>query len=92
MGGICVSTIIGLYTYPHYDLVMNGPVTQIEKLSQIINIFNNLGICIDEKILTVFWMIARAFRNIVFEVLYFFVDLIWFIAGIIIIGDMLLIF
>lgn len=71
-GGICVSTIIGLYTYPHYDLVMNGPVTQIEKLSQIINIFNNLGIYIDEKILTAFWMIARAFRNIVFEVLYFF--------------------
>lgn len=26
-----ISLIIGLYNYPYYDLVINGPVTQIEK-------------------------------------------------------------
>ena len=67
-----ISLVIGLYTYPYYDLVLNGPVTQIEKLPKVINILNNFGINIDEKILTAFWMIARTIKSILFEVLYAF--------------------
>lgn len=26
-----LSTIVGLFNYPYYDLVLNGPVNQIEK-------------------------------------------------------------
>ena len=43
------SLIIELYTYPHYDLVLNGPVTQIEKLPKLIATLNNYGIYINEK-------------------------------------------
>ena len=72
LGGICISLIIGLYTYPYYDLVLNGSITQIEKLPKVINILNSLEIYIDEKILTAFWMIARTIKNAIFEVLYTF--------------------
>ena len=27
-----MSLIVGLYNYPYYDLIVNGPITQIEKL------------------------------------------------------------
>lgn len=67
-----ISLVIGLYSYPYYDLVLNGPVTQIEKLPKVINILNNFGINIDERILTAFWMIARTIKNALFEMLYTF--------------------
>ncbi len=72
LGGICVSLIIGLYTYPYYDLVMNGPITQIERLSKVINILNNFEIYIDEKILTILWMIQSRIKGALLEVLYTF--------------------
>lgn len=72
LGGICVSLIIGLYTYPYYDLVLNGPVTQIERLPKLINTLSNFGIFIDEKILTVIWMIQGRIKGALLEVLYTF--------------------
>lgn len=66
------SLIIGLYTYPHYDLVLNGPVTQIEKLPKLIATLNNYGIYINEKILIAFWMIARVVKGLLFDTFYTF--------------------
>ena len=67
-----ISLLIGLYTYPHYDLVLNGPVTQIEKLPKLIATLNNYGIYINEKILIAFWMIARTIKSVLLEALYTF--------------------
>lgn len=72
LGGMCVSLIIGLYTYPYYDLVLNGPVTQIEKLPKVINTLSNYEIYIDEKILTIIWMILRRIKGALLEILYTF--------------------
>lgn len=72
LGGMCVSLIIGLYTYPYYDLVLNGPVTQIEKLPKVINTLSNYEIYIDEKILTIIWMIARTIKSALLEIIYTF--------------------
>lgn len=72
LGGIGVSLIIGLYTYPYYDLILDGPVTQIEKLPKVINILSNFGIFIDEKILTIIWMIQGRIKGALLEVLYTF--------------------
>ena len=67
-----ISLVIGLYSYPYYDLVLNGPVTQVEKLPKVINILNNFGFYIDEKILIAFWMVARTIKGAFLEVLYTF--------------------
>lgn len=67
-----ISLIVGLYNYPYYDLVMNGPVTQIEKLPKLMAILDSFGINIDQKVLIAFWMIARAIKGLLFEIIYIF--------------------
>ena len=72
LGWGCVSLIIGLYTYPYYDFILNGPVTQIEKLPIVINILNNFEIYVNEKILTIIWMIQGRIKSFFLELLYAF--------------------
>ena len=72
LGGICISLIIGLYTYPYYDLILNGPITQIEKLPKVVKILNDFEIYIDEKILTILWIIQGRIKGALLEVLYTF--------------------
>ena len=67
-----ISLIIGLYNYPYYDLIINGPVTQIEKLPKLMAILDSFGINIDQKVLIAFWMIARAIKGLLFEIIYTF--------------------
>ncbi len=67
-----ISLIAGLYNYPYYDMVINGPVTQIEKLPKVMVFFNSLGIHIDQKILIAFWMIARVVKGLLFDSFYTF--------------------
>ena len=67
-----ISLIIGLYNYPYYDLVINGPVTQIEKLPKVMAFLDGFGINIDQEVLIAFWMIARAVKGLLFEVIYTF--------------------
>lgn len=67
-----ISLIIGLYNYPYYDLVINGPVTQIEKLPKVMSFLDSLGINIDQKILIAFWMVARVLKGLLFDTFYIF--------------------
>lgn len=67
-----ISLIIGLYNYPYYDLVINGPVTQIEKLPKVMAFLDGYGINIDQKVLIAFWMIARVIKGLLFESIYTF--------------------
>ena len=39
IGVSLASLLLGLYTYPYWDLVLNGPVEQIEKLPKILAFF-----------------------------------------------------
>lgn len=67
-----ISLLVGLYNYPYYDLIVNGPVTQIEKLPKVIEILNSFGIDIDVKLLTALWMVARTIKGLLFDVVYAF--------------------
>ena len=72
LGGICLSTIIGVIDYPYYDLIINAPVVQIEKLQIVIGVLNKFGINTDEQVLTIFWIAIRSLKNIIFEFIYTF--------------------
>lgn len=67
-----ISLIIGLYNYQYYDLVISGPVTQIEKLPKLIELLKGFGINADAKLLTALWMIARVIKGVLSEVIYAF--------------------
>ncbi len=69
---IILSLIFGLYNYPYYDLVINGPLNQIEKLPKVLNILQQLGINIDEKLIVALWMIVRTIKNLLLEIVYTF--------------------
>lgn len=69
---LLVSLINGLYNFPYYNLIENGPITQIEKLPILIKFLANFDIQIDSKSLISFWMILRVIKGVFFEVLYTF--------------------
>lgn len=69
---IFISIIIGLYNYPYYDLVMNGPMLQIEKFSKIITFIKSLGLDIDLRLIMPFWVIVRSLKEVILEILFAF--------------------
>ena len=69
---IFISLIIGLYNYPYYDLLINGPITQMEKISSFITIIDYLCIDIDSKMLVTFWWITKSLKDLILEIIYAF--------------------
>ena len=69
---IIISLLFGLMNYPYYDLVLNGPIMQIDKLPKVISSLNKLGIYIDVNILIAFWMVARIVKSVLLEITYTF--------------------
>jgi hypothetical protein len=62
-----VSFLGGLLGYPYYDIILNSPIDQIEKLVKIEALLSDFGFYIEERTLLLFWFIGRAFKNILFE-------------------------
>lgn len=71
-GLIMLSSIIGLYIYPYYDLIFSGPVEQIEKLPKVLSILQSIGINVEEKTLLILWMITRVIKGLLLEAIYTF--------------------
>lgn len=67
-----ISLLIGLYNYQYYNFVVNSPITQVEKLPKVIEFLKSFGIDVDIKLLTACWMIARAVKGVLFEIIYAF--------------------
>lgn len=67
-----LSTIIGLYMYPYYDLILHGPVDQIEKLPKVLVLLNDWGIDIQEQSLIMLWIVVRVLKTVCLETLYTF--------------------
>ena len=64
---ICVmllSTVVGLITYPYYDVMLNGPVNQIEKLPRVLDFLHAHGIDADRKFLMQAWIIVRQIKGV----------------------------
>lgn len=62
-----LSTVVGLLNYPYYDLVLNGPVNQIEKLPKVLAFCQAHGVDVDSKLLMQAWIIARQFKGVLME-------------------------
>lgn len=67
-----LSLVIGLLIYPYYDLILNGPVEQIEKLPKVLNLLYTFGMNIEEQFLLIAWMIARIIKNLIVDIVYTF--------------------
>ena len=67
-----ISLVHGLVTFPYYEQILNGPVTQIQRLPSVLALLSNLGIRLDEVTALKLWMLGRPIKGILFESLYTF--------------------
>ncbi len=67
-----LSLVLGLYTYPYWDLVLNGPVDQIEKLPKVLAFLSAHGIDISPKLLMSTWICVRQIKGLFLEVFWCF--------------------
>lgn len=65
---LLVSLFWGLFNYPYYDVILSGPIDQVEKLPYVYNKLYGLGIPVTKILLLSIWMIARPIKS--FLILY----------------------
>ena len=70
LGVVLISLVYGLYNFPYTEILLQGPITQIEKLPKILSLFTNMGISIETTELIKIWMYARCIKSVFLEVLY----------------------
>lgn len=70
VGFTLLSTVLGVINYPYYELVMQGPQDQIEKLPRVLNFLQAHGINVSFKALLSFWMVARPVKNVLMDAFY----------------------
>ena len=74
IGVMLLSTVVGLITYPYYDVVLNGPVNQIEKLPRVLDFLHAYGIEANRKFLMQAWIIVRQIKGV-------FLNAFWLFGG-----------
>lgn len=67
VGMMMLATIVGLINYPYYDLILNGPADQIEKLPKVMSFLQVHGIFVEQKHLMQVWLIAREIKGVLLE-------------------------
>lgn len=67
VGIMMLATIVGLIDYPYYDLILNGPADQIEKLPKVMSFLQAHGILVEQKHLMQVWLIAREIKGVLLE-------------------------
>jgi hypothetical protein len=67
-----LSLALGLYTYPYYNLILLGPVDQIEKMPVMLHYLKMINIQVSEQSLLMVWMLGRVVKGLFFEVIYTF--------------------
>lgn len=67
-----VSALHGLYIYPYWDLVLNAPEPQIEKLPGVLSFLHNHNINISHETLFSTWIFLRSAKTALFDLLYSF--------------------
>ena len=67
LGTTLISLIIGLFNYPYWDLITNGPSDQIQKLPKVVAMLKCYNIEFDVKIISSIWLIVRMIKGLVLE-------------------------
>lgn len=67
VGMMMLATIVGLIDYPYYDLTLNGPADQIEKLPKVMSFLQAHGIFVEQKHLMQVWLIVREIKGVLLE-------------------------
>lgn len=69
---LSISLVHGLIIYPYYTDILNGPISQIQKLPLLLHFFSKLGINLNVSQLLIGWMGIRFFKTIILDLIYTF--------------------
>lgn len=69
---ICLSTIHGLFIFPYFDKILDGPVNQIDKAPFVHQLILNAGVNISIESLTLIWIMARSIKGTIISVIWSF--------------------
>lgn len=69
---VFISLVYGLYQYPYYDVIINGPVSQIDKFPSVMNWLSSHNIQMDQSSVVGIWIVIRFIKNAFLEYLYTF--------------------
>lgn len=72
IGILLISLAFGLWQYPYYQEILDGPINQVDKVPKITSLLNSFGIAVDSKLVLSFWMFARPIKGLLLDVLYTF--------------------
>lgn len=67
-----ISALHGLAIYPYWNLILNAPVPQIEKLPEVLSLLHKYNIDISYEHLFSIWIFARSIKTAIFDLLYHF--------------------
>ncbi len=67
IGVMLLSTVAGLVMYPYWDLVLSGPVNQIEKLPRVMDFLAAHGMAVDQRLLMSCWIAVRQVKGVFLE-------------------------
>lgn len=70
LGVTYLSLIIGLITYPYWNVVLSGPVEQIEKLPKVLAFLNAHGFNPDIKFMLGGWIVVRQIKDVLMVLFY----------------------
>ena len=70
---VILSMIHGLYIYPYFSDIINGPAGQIDKLDYIYDSIYNHGISITKTTLLSLWVMIRPIKGLIFTTIYTFI-------------------
>lgn len=65
-----ISFIHGVVIYPYYNEIVNGPITQIEKLGKLNYWAQKYSININQSFIIISWMTLRGIKTILLEFVY----------------------
>lgn len=69
---LLVSLIWGLLSYPYFDMLFNGPVSDTGKFAKVMGLLSHVGIHLNQEFSMSVWILARSVKAILLNLLYTF--------------------
>lgn len=69
---LLISAVWGMIIFPYYDTIFFGPVAQIDRLNNLMNIFQKYHIPYNQNQLMGIWLVGKSIKAVFFQCLYTF--------------------
>lgn len=69
---LLVSLIWGLLSYPYFDMLFNGPVSDTGKFAKVMGLLSHVGIHLNQEFSMSIWILMRSVKTILLNLLYTF--------------------